>query len=162
MSNQRYDIEWALAPVVASYLQGKLDPAIVAASPVITFFDPMAVDEASRIIVEIPQCQTMKELQGNFNGSCNVTVKSRWTKPTVAADFPAHYNRTNFTRDALMSAMLAADLNSAAAVLAAAAGQPSVGFNLDFVQPVFTFKTDVREGWIYSEASFKFNGYFAP
>jgi len=162
MSNQRYDIEWALAPVVAAYLSGKISPQIQAVSPVITFFDPMAVDEANRIIVEIPNSETMKELTGNFSGVCNVTVKSRWAKPSVAADFKAHYDRVNWTRDSLMSPTLVADLNVSALSLSAAAGQSSVGFTLDFVKPVLKFKTDVREGWIYSEATFDVTGFFSP
>jgi hypothetical protein len=162
MSNQRYDIEWALAPAVAAYLQGKIDPAIQAVSPVITFFDPMAVDEANRIIVEIPQAKTMKEARGNFSGACKVTVKSRWSKPTVKADFSAHYDRTNWTRDSIISPTLVTDLNSSALSLATAAGQSSAGFTLDFQQPEIVFQTDVREGWIYSEATFNFNGFFSP
>jgi hypothetical protein len=162
MSNQRYDIEWALAPAVAAYLGGKISPDIQSVSPVITFFDPMAVDEANRIIVEIPQAKTMKEARGNFSGTCKVTVKSRWAKPTVKTDFSAHFDRTNWTRDALMSPTLATDVQAAALVLATAAGQGSTGFNFDFQQPEISFQTDVREGWIYSEASFGFNGYFSP
>ncbi len=165
MSNQRYDIEWALPPIVAAYLTAELTlqfPKLADVSPVITIFDPMAIDEANRVIVEVPGGKTMKEQQGSFSGSCLVTVKSRWAQPSVAADMSAHFNRTNWTRDALMSPTIAADLNALALTMATAAGKSSAGLNVDFVQPVIEFKLDVRSGWVYSETTFQFNGCFIP
>lgn len=145
----RYDIEWALPPVVVAYLKGKLSADMQAVSPVITIFDPMAIEELNRFIVEVPKATTMPEAPANFSGTCECTVKSRWSKPTAKADLEAHFDRTNWLRDALMSASLADDLN----VLA-------VGFAIDFVQPKRDFNTDVREGWVYSPAVFTFNGFF--
>lgn len=145
----RYDIEWALPAVVVAYLQAKLPEAAQAVSPVITFFDPMAVAEENRFIVEVPKCSTMAEAPGNFSGTCDVTVKSRWARPTAKADQSAHSDRTNWARDALMAPECADDLSAAA-----------VGFAIDYVQPKRDWDTQVEEGWIYSRGGFSFNGFF--
>jgi hypothetical protein len=152
MSVRRYDIEWALAPVVALYLQGKISAAAQLISPVVTFFDPMAVDEANRFVIEIPSAATMAESPGNFSGTCQCTVKSRWTQKTLAADMAAHFDRSNWMRDALMSIALVNDLNTAAG--------NNAGWRLDYIQPKREFSTVVAEGWAYSDVKFTFNGHF--
>lgn len=155
MSNQRYDIEWASALIFTEYLKGIISSEIQTASPVITFFDPMAVDEADRIIVEIPNGKTMKESRGNFSAVCKVTVKSRWRKPSVSTDMAAHFDRVNWTRDALLNPAL----NDETTLAAIATTKNILGVAIQFQRPEISFSTDVREGWIYSEASFTFDGY---
>ena len=155
MSVQRYDIEWAAASGFALYLQSKIDAALQVASPVVTIFDPMAVDEANRFVVEIPKAQTMNEEMGNFNATCKCTVKSRWARVTVQGDLNAHFNRSNWLRDALMADSLVADL---ATLLIAGGG----GLVIDFIQPKKNMETVVQEnGFIYSHFTFDFNGYFS-
>jgi hypothetical protein len=151
--SQRYDIEWALAPVVAVYLQGKISDAAQLISPVVTFFDPMAVDEANRFVIEVPSAMTLADSPGNFSGACQCTVKSRWTQKTLAVDMAAHFDRSNQMRDALMSIALANDLNTVAG--------NNAGWKMDYIQPKREFKTVVAEGWVYSDTVFMFNGFFA-
>ena len=152
MNAQRYDIEWVMAGIVVAYLTNKIDVALQEKSPVVTFFDPMAIEEDNRFVVEVPAAQTNQESPGNYEGSCKCTVKSRVTEATGAEDQKAHFNRTNWMRDVLMSSALLDDLNALAT-----AGE----FVLDYIQPHRDFSTDAtKEGWIYSDIAFRFTGYF--
>jgi hypothetical protein len=145
----RYDVEWAVPKVVVAYLQSKLDAALQAVSPAITIFDPMAIEEENRFIVEVPRFTNQPEEPGCFGGICKVTVKSRWALPTAKADLDEHFDRTNWLRDVLLSRTLADDLNAL-----------STGFAVDYVQPNPDHSTECREGWIYSDTEFRFNGHF--
>ena len=150
MSYPRYDIEWVLAGAVAAYLGDELSDQSLQASPVVTFFDPMAVAEENRLVVEVPRAVTDKCLKGIFDADVTVTVKSRWTQKTVQTDFQNHYSRTNDCRDKLM-----ADPETMSAALSGYVN----GVVFDYVQPKVEFSTDVREGWIYSEAKLVINGH---
>jgi len=161
MSVRRYDVEWAAAPVFAQYLLNKLDPAIVASAPVITFFDPMSGDEAQRIVVTVLKGNSQKESPANYAFACKVTVKSRWAKSTVQNDMAAHFDRTNWVRDVLSANTLVNDLNAIAAAPLSGVFVGGGGLVFDFIQPRRDFDTDVREnGWIYSDTLFGFNGFF--
>lgn len=145
----RYDLGWCVPAVVVAYLQEKLSAAIQAVSPVITVHDPMASEEENRIIVEVRKFDNQPEAPGCFNGECVCTAKSRWAKPTVEADLGAHYDRFNWMCDCLMSPTIADDINAL-----------SEGFVIEYVQPRRNFSEDLREGWVYSELIFRFNGHF--
>jgi hypothetical protein len=155
----RYDYEWVAAGIIAAYLASKLTPAQQEVSPVISFFDPMYVDDANRIIVEVPNVETTPECPGNFKGTCKVTVKSQWTQAAGQQDLKDHRLRTKWTRDVLMSNTLAGDL-TAIANQAPVEGVDYVGgggISFDFIQPKRHFETEMREAWAYSTVAFQFN-----
>lgn len=152
--NPRFDVEWALAPLFAQELINLLPDDAKTVSPVVTYFDPMSVDEANRIVVEIPTVTLQPESPGNFGGTCKVTAKSQWTQKTVKNDFTSHFSRVSMLRQALLSDELMDDVNALAA-----AGQ--IGITLDYIQPKREFETKVAEhGWIYSDMTFRFTGFF--
>ena len=149
MSIRRYDIDSAVADAFVAYLAAKIDPALQNVSPVITIFDPMAVDEANRFIVEVKNWKTDPASPGMFTGQVKCVTKSRWNKPTWQADRIAHYDRFNWMTDVLMSSTLADDVSTNTA-----------GVVIDFIKPSREFTPVVHEGFIYSEILIEFAGYF--
>jgi hypothetical protein len=161
----RYDIENAAADVVVAYLRSVVDAAIQNVddkdgnpqSIIVTFYDPMSVDEANRIVVRCPDGETMKESMANGGLSVEVGIKSQWKQPTIEADFEAHFARVAEVRDKLFPVDLIERLNAAAA----AADPPITGIGIDYVAQGRKLYTDVREGWLYSETGFQMNYFMA-
>lgn len=139
----RYDSETASGQMVAEYLAAVLDPSTVAASPVVTFYDPMSIDEANRIVVMVPSVDTDPASPGNLSITVEVVVKTQWTEPTVANDRAAHFERVNDVRDKLMAANMPTWLT---------VYEPA-GLGLSYVQPRRRFSTRIMEGWFVSETS---------
>lgn len=146
----RYDAEIVVSQAVVDYLRSIVDLDIQAVSPVVTFFDPMSVDEANRVVVFAPAGETNVEAAGHFGLEVECGLKSRWAQPSVAEDFQGHFERVNEVRDKICPADLLDRIN---------AQMPS-GAALDFVNPGRTFTTAIRQGWIYSESRFRVSGFF--
>ncbi|MDE2106984.1 MAG: hypothetical protein KGL39_57790 [Patescibacteria group bacterium] len=139
---------------VQAYLQAKVSVDRQNVSPVVTFWDPMSIDEANRFIVMIESAEMQPESPANFKAKGVVTTKSRWAQKTIAADFKSHFDRVNWVRDPLMSPTLADDLTTQ---LNASGG----GVVVDFFQPKRQFATEkTLEGWVYSDTFFELNGFF--
>lgn len=155
----RYDIETVLAGAVTALL-GSLVPKDIACLPtetktanclIVDFTDPMSIDEANRIVALVPSAETGVEIGSEFTARIEVLVKSRWAKPTMAADYSAHNARVKSVRDKLMPVDLATRLD---------AKMPS-GAKLDFASKRRSFSTRVYDnGWITSETAFTVNGHF--
>jgi hypothetical protein len=108
----RYDIETAVAQCFADYLKSTVEAPILAICPVVTFFDPMSIDDAHRIIVHCDTAQSDPTSVGNFDCRVSVDVKSQWTQENIAVDFQAHFRRVNEVRDKLWPAILLASLQA--------------------------------------------------
>lgn len=137
---RRYDPELALADRFKAYLDATLSEALRTASPVVTFYDPMAQEDAHRVVVLVHNCDTVTNDPCSFTGEVEVTVKSQLAQVSLSADMAAHFDRTNEVREALLRTTLVAGLN-----------EGSVGLGVSYVSPKRTLRTDVREGWVYSE-----------
>lgn len=137
---RRYDPELALADRFKVYLDATLSETLRQASPVVTFYDPMAQDDAHRVVVLIHNCDTQTNDPYSFKAEVEVTVKSQLAQVSLSEDMTAHFDRTNEVREALLRTTLAEGLNTG-----------SVGLGVTYVSPKRTLRTDVREGWAYSE-----------
>ena len=137
---RRYDPELALAERFKAYLEATLSEALITASPVVTFFDPMAQDDAHRVVVLIHDCDTQTNSPQSYVATVEVTVKSQLAESSLKKDLEAHFDRTNEVREALLRMTLVDGLNAG-----------SVGLGVDYVSPKRTLKTDMVSCWAYSE-----------
>ncbi len=144
------DIEWVLAAVIASYLSTNLDQSITVTCPVVTWYDPMSQDDASRIVVTVPDGETEDDIVGNGDFSVEVNVKSQWTQPTLAADQATHRNRVVAVRSLLWTDTLIADIGTAAAAL-----DESVGINMVYYKR--RMRTEVMDQWLDTVTTLRFN-----
>lgn len=157
----RYDVETAAATLFANYLNAVastqpgyvLDPA---ACPIVTFFDPMSVADADRVVVMCPTATTDIPDAGRFQATMDIGVKTQWTQATITAQFKMHFARVNDVRDKLMLAPLA--------LATALVPYLPQGMAVDFVQPQKHFSTHIAESstskWIYSGTQLDIVGYF--
>ena len=143
----RWDIEIAISQIVADFLTSVLDGDLLAACPAVTFFDPMSVDEANRIVVQIPDGETGADDPGTGAVMVNLVVKSQWKQAGGKEDMATHFDRVNKVRDQMMRADLKDQLNALA---------PS-GVGIAFVQPKRSFHTTIRQGWTVSEDQIQVN-----
>jgi len=127
--------------MLVDYLVAVVAPAIQATCPAVSFFDPMSIDEANRIVVDVPSVETNPASPGNIIVRADCVIKSQWAQPTYAADRAAHFERVNEVRDKLMPS----DLRTRLALFA-----PD-GIGIEYVQPRRQFSTTLREGWIVSD-----------
>lgn len=157
--NMRYDIEDSVTKIFADYLSVAASTAVGQVCdpnrcPIVTFFDPMSVDDADRIVVRCPDAVTDPADMGRFSAEIEVGIKTLWTQVNIKKKFSEHHQRVNDIRDKLM----------APSIIALLATVTPAGVALDFVHPRKHFKTHVAEStqakWIYSETSFSINGYF--
>ena len=143
MSERVYEAEWAVAQIFAQYLDEVL-PAEnnepFQKCPCVTFFDPMAQDEADRVVIFIHQVDAPADGAANFVATVEVTIKSRNTQPKMEDDVKRHFARVKLLRGALCDA----------GMLAALDGIDS-GLGVNYVNNGRQFRTDVAKGWIYSE-----------
>jgi hypothetical protein len=135
---RRYDPELALADRFKTYLDATLSEALRMASPVVTFYDLMAQDDAHRVVVMVESCTTLPNAPQNYIAQVEVTVKSQTAQKSLKADVESHFDRANEVREALCRATAVAELNT------------GVGLGVSYVSPVQKYSTDVRDGWIYS------------
>lgn len=145
---RRYDPEFALAEVIKQYLDAKLSETLRMASPVVTFYDPMAQDDAHRVVVLIHGAETNVNSPTSWKCQVEVTVKSQTAQKTLQKDMKAHFDRTNEVRDALLVQGMADELDTI-----------DPGLGVPFGSPSRTLSTDVRDGWVYSEIRFDVQAY---
>ncbi|MEI8289578.1 MAG: hypothetical protein WCH99_08890 [Verrucomicrobiota bacterium] len=155
----RYDIEIASAQLFADYLNALCSVAdgyVMEAKkcPIVTFFDPMSVDDADRCTVMCPDADIDIADTGRFKATMDIGLKKLWAQPTIKADFDVHFQRVQDVRDKLMPIDIVTRL------------KPFLpdGMVIDFVQPRRQFKTHIAEStqakWIYSGTMFDIEGYF--
>ncbi len=155
----RRDIEIPLAELVVNYLNsvcavqagGVLDATIC---PIVTFYDPMSVDQADRVIITVPHGETYAEQGGNFKALVETYQKTLWTQKTLADDMAKHFARVNEVRDKYFAPNII-DLMS---------DLPVAGITVGFVNPRMQFNTKTlgeRGGWITSETAFELQGYIS-
>lgn len=138
----RHDFEKAAAETVAAYLEAVLESTLQEAAPVVTFFDPMSLDDASRIVVICESGETKEAGPGNALVQVEVGVKTPWTQPTLSTDVSTHFERVNAVRDAFTVA------DPSAAVQAYSVS----GIDLSHIDSVRRFETVMdRDGaFLYS------------
>lgn len=137
---RRYDPELALADRFKAYLEATLSEDLRMASPVVTFYDPAAQDDAHRVVVLVHNVTTLPNDRASFEAVVEVTVKSSIAQPTMQEDMSAHFDRTNEVREAVLRSEAVDEMNA-----------DSVGLGVNFIAPEISMSTDVREGWVYSE-----------
>lgn len=111
----RNDIELVLADTVTAYLQAVLSAETQAVCPVVSFHDPMSVDEADRIVVLVPQCVSEDYSLGNFECTMEIAVKTQWTQPNGSTNKATHFSRLDAVADALTTGSLIVDLQALSA-----------------------------------------------
>ena len=152
----RRDFEIPLAQLVVDYLNsvcavqvgGVLDAKLC---PMVTFYDPMSVDDADRVIITVPHGETYAEQGGNFKAVVNTYQKTLWTQKTLADDMTKHFARVNEVRDKYF----APDIVDQMEILA-----PD-GIAVLFVNPRMQFETKTlgeKGGWITSDITFELQG----
>ena len=139
---RRYDPEFAVADRFKAYLEATLSEALTLKSPVVTFYDPMAQDDAARIVVFPQEFDSETNSPQNWSGEVQITVKSQCAQKTMKKDIEAHADKTNEVREALLRSEMLTELNN------------GVGLGISFISRAMKFKTDVVQGWIYSDAIF--------
>ena len=155
----RYDVETALSGLLVAYLGDLMDPALACVPPattapclIVDFTDPMSIDEANRIIVQVPTAKTTARMAGTWSARANVIARSRWTQATLKRDYAAHAERVNELRDKLCPADMVDRM---------AAYQPP-GMTIVSVDPAREYSTRVFTNfWIESEAGFTVGGSFS-
>lgn len=155
----RYDIEVASAKMFADYLEELCSTDVgqimdAKACPIVTFFDPMSVDDADRLVVMCPDAVIDVNDRGCFAATIDIGIKTLWTQATIKKNFDIHFQRVNDVRDKLMPNDIIDRLTPFF----------PTGMVVNFVQPRRNFKTHIAESsaakWIYSSSVFDINGYF--
>jgi hypothetical protein len=153
----RYDLEIPVAKLFADYLNaqcnispgGVLDTTLCS---IVTFYDPMSIDEADRVIVTVPDAETYPEQGGNFDATVEIYQKTLWTQKTIQAAMTLHFLRVNEVRDKLF----------APDIIARMVGIEPAGLVVNFVNPRMRFSTKTigdDGGWIASETTLAVKGY---
>jgi hypothetical protein len=142
-------IEMEIADAVKTVLVAEVESSIQEVCPVVTFYDPMSIDEASRCIVQTPTVQTAQEWSGNFEARIELGIKSQWTQATLAEDTATHAARVK----AFRAVLLQSDFGDLLGVAATT-------FSVWFVNPDAPMATDPRENWFYSELILTIQGGF--
>lgn len=145
---RRYDPELAVSEAFKGYLDAALSEALRQISPVVTFYDPMAQDKAHRVVVLVHECTTKPNTKTAWDAVVEVTVKSRTQQATLKKDMADHFDRSNEVREALFRDELTAGLDAV---------KPGLG--IDHVSTEIHLATEVRDGWVYSEARFEVSCY---
>lgn len=137
-------IELVLANGFTALFNATLDASRLADCPPVSFADPMAWDEAHRLITFCPTLTNAPEHPGSFLADVQIMVKSQWTQPDASTDISAHFARVNDVRNLL----LADDLTDR---LSAVINPDDLG--IDHVNKGIRFTTALMDGnWITSEA----------
>lgn len=144
------DIETAISEAVKALLVANVAEAFQLDCPVVTFYDPMSIDEANRCVVQVPECHPVQEHAGNFEATVEVGIKAQWAQASVAEDLASHNARCRAFRSVLLSNTLAEEIEA----------QAGGKFSVWFVDPEKQMRTEVRENWYYSPTIFKIQGGF--
>lgn len=143
---QNLDIEWILAGVFVAFVQANISSGIITASQIVTWMDPMAVDEADRVIVTVPDGQSEDYMVANGQFNVEIGVKTQFAQATLQdQDVTKHRSRVIAVRSLLWTDTLIADLTAAAA--------GAMGFN--FIQPQRSFKSQVMAQNLWSETGLR-------
>lgn len=154
----RYDVEIAVSDILTAYLKALastkpgqiLDPS---ACPIVTFYDPMSVDDADRVTVMVPNAETDAANPGNFSATVDIGLKTLWTQATLKNSFKRHFARVNDIRDKIMPKDIVERMTPYFVA----------GAVINYVQPRRDFDTHIAQAnvnWIYSGTKFVVNGYF--
>lgn len=138
----KYNIEYQAAEAVKGYLTATLDAADFTSWPIVTWFDPMAIDDASRVVCICQSATSHETGAGNFSADVEVGVRTNWNQPTVQADMASHFDRVAQVRDVLN--------DDTDALVAGIAAQCAAGFTVSFVNVRREYATEVNEGNYYS------------
>lgn len=157
MSSLNFKPEIDSASAVAEYLKEVLlsgsFPDIQDECPVVTFYDPMSIDEANRIVVMIGSAQSRPEQAGAYIVDVEIGVKSRWSQATVKDDFKNHFDRAQAVREALWVKALADNLEQCA----------PEGLGINFVSPNRMLKHDSYgtnpTGWLLTTTTLQLTCY---
>lgn len=136
----RNDIEKAVVETVVAYASATLDQDFVAGIPVVAFYDPMAIDDADRIIVSCEIGETKQSGPSNAVVQVEVGVKTRLEQPDMADAISGHFVRVNAVRDIFNVSSLEDELHENAAD----------GIAITNVEPVRRFGTTMSDGSAYS------------
>jgi len=156
----RYDVEMASSQMFADYLNALCSTAAgqimnKEGCPIVTFYDPMSVDDADRVTVMVPNAFTDSPDPGCFTATISIGLKTLWTQPNIKNDFCKHFARLTDVRDKLMPNDLFNRI------------QPYIppGISLNFIERRKQFETHIAESsaatWIYSGTTFSISGYFS-
>ncbi len=154
-----FAIEFAVSDLFQAYLQALCSTQAgyvmdATKCPIVSFYDPMSIDDADRLTVMCPHADTDMVDRGRFAATVEVGLKTLWKQPTIQNDFSVHRQRLNDVRDKLMPLDI---LDRLTPYLPA-------GIALDFVQPVKNFDMHIAEStranWIYSGTKFGVTGFF--
>lgn len=143
---QNLDPEWILPPILVALFQAGISASVIDPAQIVSWFDPMSVDEADRIVVIVPDGQSEDYAVGNAQMTVEVGVKTQWAQSTLtSADVARHRARVVAVRSLLWVDTLVADLTALAA--------GAMGFN--FIQPQRQFKTEVNAQSLWSQVTIK-------
>lgn len=138
----RWDFEKAIVETVVLYLQATIDSDVLAAAPVASFYDAMAIDDGARIVVIAEDGETKVSGPGEAIVNVEVGVKTPADQPTLAADVSTHFDRVNCVRDLFATSDPAGDI----------AAYNVDGISVDHVETVRRFGTDLNResAFLYS------------
>lgn len=137
------DPEFLLAEVVAGWLRDQVSTETQEACPVVEFSDPMSVDAADRIVVMVPSGESDEEWGGNGTFQLDIGIKTQWQQSDIDADFAKHRARIKEVRTILWDSDLQTSLET----------QSDGQIGVSFVHPKRGFKTQVYDGWLYTETN---------
>lgn len=124
--------------------------------PIVTFFDPMSVADADRVIVMCPNASTDTSDKGRFEATLDIGIKTLWKQATVKTDFAKHFSRVKDIRDKLMPEI--------GTLLGLVTPFVPAGMSVDFIEHRIQFKSHIAESttakWIYSGTFIELKGFF--
>lgn len=134
--------EYQLAVAFKAYLEDALDAADFTTWPVVTWFDPMAIDAGNRVVCICQSARTHDTQTGNFSAEIEIGVRTEFAQPTVQTDTETHFDRVAQVRDALGPAVTT--LADSLATFC------NAGFTVSFVDSQRELTTEVNEDNFYS------------
>lgn len=141
----KYNVEYHIALAAKSYCETALDLGDFANCPVVTWFDPMAVDDANRVVCICQSAASSPTAPGNFTAKIEIGVKTQWAQPSLESDMGTHFDRVNQVRDIFNATQedLIASLTAAC----------PVGLAVTYINQDREYSTEVNEGNYYSAIS---------
>lgn len=138
----RLNPEYQLAIAFKLYLEDALDAADFASWPVVTWFDPMAIDAGNRVVCLCQSARTHDTQTGNFSAEIEIGVRTDFAQPSVETDAASHFDRVGQVRDALGPLP--------ETIAAALASFCNAGFTVSYVDSQRELTTEVNEDNFYS------------
>lgn len=176
MSQYDYDRQGAL--LFATYLAQQFDPLVAQGPPqplpapddndeqnintdclIVTFYDPMSIDEANRIIVMCDEAETDVNDPGSVALSVEIGIRSRWRQDTIKADFDQHFARERELGKWIFDQTIVDKLETARQMLLVGA-DPGITTMIDFIQPKkYINRVTTTDYWIYYTIKFAVQGH---